>query len=86
MHTPVREVATLPLRYRLSPIITKPYAYDIHVTVGGENLIIKYSNIFKRSGQHQIHVEHSEYVVDSEGWKGMVVNKLMYGCGALAWY
>ena len=28
----------------------------------------------------------SKYVVDREGWKGMVVNKLMYGYGALAWY
>ena len=27
-----------------------------------------------------------KYVVDREGWKGMEVNKLMYGCGALAWY
>ena len=27
-----------------------------------------------------------KYVVGREGWKGMVVNKLMYGCGALAWY
>ena len=28
----------------------------------------------------------SKYVGGREGWKGMVVNKLMYGCGALAWY
>ena len=28
----------------------------------------------------------STYVISREGWKGMVVNKLMYGCGALAWY
>ena len=28
----------------------------------------------------------SKYVVGRGGWKGMVVNKLMYGCGALAWY
>ena len=28
----------------------------------------------------------SKYVVGREGWKRMVVNKLMYGCGALAWY
>ena len=26
------------------------------------------------------------YTVGREGWKGIVVNKLMYGCGALAWY
>ena len=25
-------------------------------------------------------------MVGREGWKSMVVNKLMYGCGALAWY
>ena len=28
----------------------------------------------------------SEYVVGRKGWKGMVVNKLMYGCGALVWH
>ena len=28
----------------------------------------------------------SKYVVGREGLKSMVVNKLMYGCGALAWY
>ena len=28
----------------------------------------------------------NKYVVGREGWKGMVVNKLMYGCGALPWY
>ena len=28
----------------------------------------------------------SIYVVGREGWKYMVVNKLMYGCGSLAWY
>ena len=28
----------------------------------------------------------SKYVVGRKGWKSMVVNKLMYRCGALAWY
>ena len=28
----------------------------------------------------------SKYVVGREGWKSMMVNKLMYGCGALALY
>ena len=28
----------------------------------------------------------SKCVVGREGWKSMVVNKLMYGCRALAWY
>ena len=28
----------------------------------------------------------SKSVVGRVEWKGMVVNKLMYGCGALAWY
>ena len=28
----------------------------------------------------------SKNVVGREGWKSMVVNKLMSGCGALAWY
>ena len=28
----------------------------------------------------------SKYVVGIEGWKSMVVNRLMYGCGALVWY
>ena len=27
----------------------------------------------------------SKYVVGREGWKSMVVNKMMYGCGTLAW-
>ena len=27
-----------------------------------------------------------KYVIGREGWKTMVVSKLMYGCGALAWY
>ena len=28
----------------------------------------------------------SKYVIGREGWNTMVVSKLMYGCGALAWY
>ena len=28
----------------------------------------------------------SKYVVGREGWKCMVVNKRMYGCGDSAWY
>ena len=28
----------------------------------------------------------SKYVVGREGWKSMIVNKLTYECGALAWY
>ena len=28
----------------------------------------------------------SKYVVGREGWKSMLVNRLMYGCGALVWY
>ena len=28
----------------------------------------------------------SKYVVGREGWKSMVVNKLMYKCGTLVWY
>ena len=28
----------------------------------------------------------SKYVVGREGWKSMVVNRLIYGCGALVWY
>ena len=27
-----------------------------------------------------------KYVIGREGWKTMIDNKLMYGCGALAWY
>ena len=38
--------------------------------------IVKYSAA--RSG--------SKYVVGREGWKCMVVNRLMYGSGALVWY
>ena len=25
-------------------------------------------------------------VIGREGWKAMIVSKLMYGCGVLAWY
>ena len=25
-------------------------------------------------------------MIGREGWKTMIVSKLMYGCGALAWY
>ena len=28
----------------------------------------------------------SKYVIRREGWKTMIVSKLMYGCGVLAWY
>ena len=28
----------------------------------------------------------SKYAVGIEGWKRMVVNKIIYRCGALAWY
>ena len=38
--------------------------------------MIKYAA--KRSG--------NKYVIGREGWKGIAVSKLMYGCGALAWY
>ena len=31
-------------------------------------------------------ISGSKYVIGSEGWKTMIVSKLMYGCGALAWY
>ena len=38
--------------------------------------IVKYAA--ERSG--------SKYVIGREGWKTMIDSKLMYGCGALAWY
>ena len=28
----------------------------------------------------------SKYAIGREGWKTMIVSKLMYGCGALSWY
>ena len=28
----------------------------------------------------------SKHVIGMEGWKTMIVCKLMYGCGALPWY
>ena len=49
---------------------------DIMVDANGVLGMVKY--VVARSG--------SKYLVGREGWKGMVVNKLMYGCGALAWY
>ena len=27
----------------------------------------------------------SKLVIGREGWKGLIVNTLMYGCGALLW-
>ena len=51
---------------------------------------------FKRMGDRMVdangilgmvkYATGSKYVVGREGWKSMVVNKLMYGCGALVWY
>ena len=38
--------------------------------------MLKYTDVRSRS----------KYVVDRGGWKRVVVNRLMYGCGALAWY
>ena len=49
---------------------------DIMVDVNGVLAMVKYAAT--RSG--------GKYVVGREGLKSMVVNKLMYGCGALAWY
>ena len=49
---------------------------DIMMKTNGVLGMVKYAAA--RSG--------SKYVVGREGWKSMVVNKLMYGCGALAWY
>ena len=49
---------------------------DRMVDVNGVLGMVKYAAT--RSG--------SKYVVGREGWQSMVVNKLMYGCGALAWY
>ena len=39
-------------------------------------------------GMVKFAVERSgiKYGVGREGWKSMVVNKQIYGCGALAWY
>ena len=48
----------------------------IMVDANGVLGMVKYAA--RRSG--------SKYVVGREGWKGMVVNKLMYVCRALAWY
>ena len=48
---------------------------DIMVDANGVHGMVKYAEAM--SG--------SKYVVGREGWKGMVVNKLMYGCGALAY-
>ena len=28
----------------------------------------------------------NKYIVDREGWKSMVVNRIMYRCGTLVWY
>ena len=49
---------------------------DRMVDANGVHGMVKYT--VTRSG--------SKYVVGREGWNSMMVNKLMYGCGALAWY
>ena len=49
---------------------------DRMVEANGVIGMIKYAA--KRSG--------NKYVIGREGWKGIAVTKLMYGCGALAWY
>ena len=49
---------------------------DLMVDANGVLGMVKYAAA--RSG--------SKCGVGREGWKGMVVNKLMYGSGALAWY
>ena len=49
---------------------------DRMVEANGVIGMIKYAA--KRSG--------NKYVIGREGWKGIAVSKLMYGCGALAWY
>ena len=49
---------------------------DRMVDENGVFVMIKYAAA--RSG--------SKYVVGREGWKGMVVTKLMDECGAIAWY
>ena len=36
--------------------------------------------------KHAEERSESKYVIGREGWKTMIVSKLMYGCGALAWY
>ena len=28
----------------------------------------------------------SNYVFGGEGWKAIIVSKMIYGCGAVAWY
>ena len=38
--------------------------------------MVKYAS--ERSGK--------KYVIGRERWKAMIVSKLMYGCGVLAWY
>ena len=34
----------------------------------------------------QLQRSGSKYVVGRKGWKSMIVNTLMYRCGALVWY
>ena len=37
-------------------------------------------------GQILLQVDQKvNFVIGREGWKGLEVNKLMYGCGALGW-
>ena len=36
-------------------------------------------------GKYAAERSGSKYVIGRKGWKTMIVSKLMYGCGALAW-
>ena len=49
---------------------------DLMKEANGRMGMVKYAA--ERSG--------SKYVIGREGWKTMIVSKLMSGCGSLAWY
>ena len=45
------------------------------------NLYIRELGMVKSAASRSI----SKYVIGRERWKGFIVNKLRYGCGALVW-
>ena len=47
---------------------------------------MKEANGLMRMVKYAAERSGSKYVIGKEGWKTMILSKLMYGCGARAWY
>ena len=47
---------------------------------------MKEANGLRGMVKYVVELSGSKYVIGREGWRTMIDSKLMYGCGALAWY